>query len=155
MHTNINLPIVLSFESEDHVKDFIEAAQEIIPKIKYEHIGGEGYNCVIYTRKDKAYRTIMDAATAPTTIVETPVEPYALGGIAETPMTAYVMDAYLDTKKGTVTFDMPPPGKGTDKLYVSWPSAEEAEASVTEQSSHPNDDDGGSPATHITKNDVK
>ncbi len=73
MMTNIDLPKVLSFESEDHVLDFIEAATEIIPKIKFQHIGGEGYNCVLYTRKDKHYRAIMEAALAPVTIIETPV----------------------------------------------------------------------------------
>ena len=54
MVTKINLPIVLSFESEDHVKDFIDAAKEIIPKLKYTHIAGEQYYCVMYTRKDQA-----------------------------------------------------------------------------------------------------
>lgn len=73
MMTNVDLPKVLSFESEDHVLDFIEAAAEILPKIKYQHIGGEGYNCIIYTRKDKNFRAIMIAAEAPVTIVETPV----------------------------------------------------------------------------------
>lgn len=68
MVTKINLPIVLSFESEDHVKDFIDAAQEIIPKLKYTHIAGEQYNCIIYTRKDKAYRAIEAAAGAPDVI---------------------------------------------------------------------------------------
>ena len=73
MLTNVELPKVLSFESEDHVLDFLDAAREIIPKIKHQHIGGDGYNCVIYTRKDKNYRDIMVAALAPVTIVETPV----------------------------------------------------------------------------------
>jgi hypothetical protein len=73
MVTNINLPIVLSFTDKDHVDDFIEAAQEIIPKVKYTNIGGEGYNCIVYTRKDKHYRLLMEAASAPTVIVETPV----------------------------------------------------------------------------------
>ena len=79
MRTNINLPKVLSFESEDHLLDFIEAAAEIIPKIKYQHIGGEGYSCIIYTRKDKKYRSIMIAATAPTTITDTPIEQSIVG----------------------------------------------------------------------------
>jgi hypothetical protein len=73
MVTNINLPVVLSFENEDHVKDFIEAAQEIIPKLKYVHIAGDGYNCIVYTRKDKAFRSIMVAAEAPVAIVDVPV----------------------------------------------------------------------------------
>jgi hypothetical protein len=75
MVTSINLPIVLAFDDEAHVKDFVEAAQEIIPKLKYTNIAGEGYTCIIYTRKDKGYRALMEAADAPTTIVETPVSP--------------------------------------------------------------------------------
>ena len=74
MVTSINLPIVLAFADEDHVQDFIEAAQEIIPKLKYTHIAGDdGYTCIIYTRKDKNYRSLQEAAGAPTTIIEKPV----------------------------------------------------------------------------------
>lgn len=79
MVTSINLPIVLVFTDEDHVQDFIEAAQEIIPKLKYTNITGEGYTCIIYTRKDKNYRALVDAASAPTTIVEKPVSASTTG----------------------------------------------------------------------------
>jgi hypothetical protein len=95
MMTNVNLPVVLSFESEDHVLDFIEAAQEIIPKIKYTHIAGDGYNCILYTRKDKNYRTIMEAASAPVTVVETPVGDTGMA-------TGYVNKAYTGGPVKTV-----------------------------------------------------
>lgn len=101
MVTNINLPVVLSFENEDHVNDFVEAAQEIIPKLKYVHIAGEGYNCIMYTRKDKAFRSIMVAAEAPVAIVETPVD-----GESE----VYVTEAKVNMQTGSVSFDMPVEG---------------------------------------------
>lgn len=58
LKTDINLPLVLSFESEDHVKDFMDAAVEIIPKLKYQRIYGDNFNCVLYTRRDAKYRAI-------------------------------------------------------------------------------------------------
>ena len=77
----------MAFTDEDHVRDFIDAAKEIIPKIKYTNINGEGYTCIIYTRKDKNYRCLMNTASAPATIVEKPISASVTGpnvGWAET-----------------------------------------------------------------------
>lgn len=103
MMTNVELPKVLAFESEDHVLDFIEAAREIIPKIKFERVVGEGYNCILYTRKDKQYRAIMGATQAPVTIIETPVEAASMSDLYVTGATFAINEdgsTVLKTKNG-------------------------------------------------------
>lgn len=61
MVKNINLPIVIGFETAAAAEDFLEAAELIVPKLKLEDLddtdAATGQRLfMFYTRKDKNYR---------------------------------------------------------------------------------------------------
>lgn len=69
MITNVNLPCVIHFYDEMSVENFCFTLGKIIPKVKFERVN-EG-NWILYTRKDKNYRAIMESALTENT-TETP-----------------------------------------------------------------------------------
>lgn len=75
MTKNINIPIVIGFDSMEQAEAFLNAAELIVPKLKMEDLGDvdaatNQHLFLFYTRKDKNYRDILANYTTATTSEE-------------------------------------------------------------------------------------
>lgn len=67
MLTNINLPIAITFDSEQSAEAFMAAFVQVVPKAKVTVVSSDaaGHKVIVFTRKDKAYNELIDANFGP------------------------------------------------------------------------------------------